>query len=152
MIHYYGLEAIGARLGVSRYTVRVWILDDQLLAYRRRAPRGLRRMWYSNEALLLAWEIARSRQHVHEAAQRYRYRDQRADVDNRQDGSWYMQARRRWRARGSERLKTDIEGLNPDTTESGMSGLPPTTGSTDENTTISGMERETRPPSIVEVR
>lgn len=56
--HHYGLRAIAARLDVSRNTVINWRDHRGLLMYHRQ--RGPRLVWYTNDALILQWEIARS--------------------------------------------------------------------------------------------
>ena len=60
MAEYYGLEAIGRKLGVSVATVRRWWEQEGLLLYRRR--RGPRLLWYSNDDLLRTWELSRIRE------------------------------------------------------------------------------------------
>ena len=59
MSYYYGLVVIARRLGVSRNTVLAWYERHSFLMYRRRI--GPRRMWYTNDALITAWEVARCR-------------------------------------------------------------------------------------------
>ena len=59
MSDYFGLEAIARRVGVSRNTVLAWYERYGLLMYRRRV--GPRTIWYTNDALITTWEIARCR-------------------------------------------------------------------------------------------
>jgi hypothetical protein len=56
---YRGLEAIAGRLGESRNTVLAWYKRSAFLMYRRRS--GPRWIWYTNAALIFAWEMARGR-------------------------------------------------------------------------------------------
>ena len=58
MADYYGLDAIGARLGVTRQTVAEWKDTHGFLMYPRR--QGFRTIWYTNDQLILAWEKARA--------------------------------------------------------------------------------------------
>jgi len=57
--HYYGREAIAARVGITRATLDTYLQRHGFLAYKRKV--GHTWMWYSNEALITAWEIARCR-------------------------------------------------------------------------------------------
>jgi hypothetical protein len=60
---YWGWAAIAKRLGVSIPTAKKWYADLGLFAYRRNMPNGrpprCRWCWYSNDQLILAWELAR---------------------------------------------------------------------------------------------
>ena len=56
MGHYYGLPAIARRMGVARSTVMDWYERRGFLMLMRR--RGLRRCYYTNDGLILAWEAA----------------------------------------------------------------------------------------------
>jgi hypothetical protein len=57
--HYLGLEAIARRLGVSRNTVLARYERFGFLMYRRRV--GPRWVWYTNDALITTWEVAKCR-------------------------------------------------------------------------------------------
>lgn len=76
MSDHVGLMAIARRLGVSRNTVLAWHEAQGLLMYRRRI--GPRSVWYTNDALLTAWEIARCK--VELQARRERRRRRKLDL------------------------------------------------------------------------
>ena len=60
MAGYWGLKAIGARMEVNERTIERWHRrHPAFLMYRRR--RGKHRYWFTNDALIHAWELARSR-------------------------------------------------------------------------------------------
>ena len=56
MADYWGQQAIAARLSVSETTVEHWRRTRGLLMYARRKPGSPRLWWYSNDALIVAWE------------------------------------------------------------------------------------------------
>jgi len=56
---YIGLVAISKRLGIGRTTLLRWHERFGVLMYPRH--RGPRRVWYSNDTLIAAWEMARCR-------------------------------------------------------------------------------------------
>lgn len=58
MIHYFGAEAIATRLAIDVATVYRWRRDYGLPVFLRRHA-GRRRL-YASEAMLVAWELARS--------------------------------------------------------------------------------------------
>ena len=60
MPEYWGLDAIGLRMGVNQQTVRRWHRDHAFLMYPRR--KGPRTIWYTNDVLIQTWELARCRQ------------------------------------------------------------------------------------------
>ena len=60
MPDYFGLHAIAKRLAVSTNTVVAWHLAGKLLIYRR-GRLGRKACWYTNDALILASELARCR-------------------------------------------------------------------------------------------
>jgi hypothetical protein len=65
MQHYWGAKEIAKRLDCSEATVFTWKRTYGLPAYLRIDPRNkFRRLLYSNEALILLWELARSRDYT----------------------------------------------------------------------------------------
>jgi hypothetical protein len=62
---FYGLEAIAERLGVSVPTVKKWHAERGLILYLRNRPAGspprTRPCWYTNDQLILAWELSVSK-------------------------------------------------------------------------------------------
>ena len=65
MAEYIGWWQIAKRLGISIPTARKWHRDLGLLVYRRNLPtaasKRARWHWYTNDPLILAWEIAKAR-------------------------------------------------------------------------------------------
>jgi len=61
MADYWGLVAIGRRMGVDASTVRIWHRTNGFLMYLRyrykRKP-----AWYTNDTLIHAWELSRCAQ------------------------------------------------------------------------------------------
>lgn len=55
---YFGQVAIQDRLGVSGNTLRDWIKRRQFPVYRRYSKGKRRHVWYTNDALIHAWEQA----------------------------------------------------------------------------------------------
>jgi hypothetical protein len=62
MEHHWGADAIARRLGLrNRKAIPRYIEQYALPAYLRADPRNpLRRLYYSNAALIAAWEMARA--------------------------------------------------------------------------------------------
>lgn len=54
---YFGLPAIAQRLGVSQGTVIRWYVKQAFAMMQRQ--RGPRRVWYTNDALITAWQLKR---------------------------------------------------------------------------------------------
>jgi len=57
-LSYSTLKEISKRLGVSPKTVLRWFMDRGLPMYRRK--RGIYRYWYTNERLIVGWELAQA--------------------------------------------------------------------------------------------
>jgi DNA-binding MurR/RpiR family transcriptional regulator len=61
---YFGVNAIARRMSVHGDTIRRWHRQLGFLMYRRfyRHPvQGVKRVWYTNDQLIQAWEIAQAR-------------------------------------------------------------------------------------------
>ena len=76
MSEYFGLEAIGKRMGVRGHTIRYWIDETGFPAFRRRRPgrirraRDCQRLYYTNDEMILAWQLARAKQEREEGLAR----------------------------------------------------------------------------------
>ena len=77
MAEFFGMEAIAKRLGLgSHATVRYWIDHFGLPAFRRRrpgkvtSPRSCQRLYYTNDEMILAWQLARAKQEREEGLAR----------------------------------------------------------------------------------
>ena len=61
--HYWGLDEIGKRIGVSsRSAARKAIFDYGLPVHYRPNPRTRVKAYYASEAMILAWELSRARE------------------------------------------------------------------------------------------
>jgi uncharacterized protein YjcR len=56
MADYFGVNAIAARMGVDPVTIRRWHRRRNFLIYRRWNTVSKRQVWYTNDALIFAWE------------------------------------------------------------------------------------------------
>lgn len=79
--HLFGMKQIAAHLGVTRNTVEKWRTRHSLFMYWRQNPATNRLCWYSNTALLLAWEMARARQDIQAARARQAGHAPMVDLD-----------------------------------------------------------------------
>jgi hypothetical protein len=59
MAEFWGLGSIATRMGITKNTLLKWHEHRSFLMYPRR--RGPRTVWYSNDGLISAWEVARCR-------------------------------------------------------------------------------------------
>ena len=87
MAEYFSLDAIAARLGLgSRFTVVWWIDHFGFPAFKRRRPGAIktnvdvRRVWYTNDEMILAWQLARANQ---ERQERLARKEERARTRSR---------------------------------------------------------------------
>jgi len=93
---YFGLEAIGKRMGVRGHTIRYWIDETGFPAFRRRRPgrirraRDCQRLYYTNDEMILAWQLGRANQERQERLARRearaRARRQTTDLSGSNDG------------------------------------------------------------------
>jgi len=58
MADYWGLVAIGKRMGVSTAAIRRWHRQEGFLMYLRHRPTR-RPCWYTNDQLVHTWEVSR---------------------------------------------------------------------------------------------
>jgi hypothetical protein len=57
MADYFGLDEIAARMKVSKFTILKWWRQRKFLMYKRH--RHFKTKWYTNDSLILQWEVAR---------------------------------------------------------------------------------------------
>lgn len=61
MADYWGLEAIAARMGVSRDTLLRWYDEQRFLMYKRWRKQGARKaqhVWFTDDELIARWMTA----------------------------------------------------------------------------------------------
>ena len=62
MADYWGLVAIGRRMGVAPGTITAWLRAYGFLAYKRKRYKLANPRWYTNDQLIHTWELSRCQQ------------------------------------------------------------------------------------------
>lgn len=56
MADYFGAHAIAERMGVHEDTIAIWRKERGFLCYHRWNNKTKRKVWYTNDTLILCWE------------------------------------------------------------------------------------------------